>query len=210
MFDLLYALVHRALVRGVAAYRALTAVIAEVVAALPTPEEAAAVPASTGDWVPPLSGVQWTLIDCNNPALAMAQRRLPGCLPRRADLGEELPLPSGSQDLILCVHSLHALPDPPQQLRRFADRLAPGGHLVLVTFDGPETFRAFRARMRRQGTASFGMSVWKWLDVRITGTASYLPDAELCAVLTGCGLQAAAPPRSVFEGTSTLRVLQRS
>jgi len=65
------------------------------------------------------------------PALLAATRRRAGVETVLADLGTELPVESGSADLIWAGGVIHHLPDQQAVLADLADRLAPGGRLAL-------------------------------------------------------------------------------
>lgn len=65
------------------------------------------------------------------PALLAATRRRAGVETVLADLGTELPVESGSADLIWASGVIHHLPDQQAVLADLADRLAPGGRLAL-------------------------------------------------------------------------------
>jgi ubiquinone/menaquinone biosynthesis C-methylase UbiE len=62
-------------------------------------------------------------------------RRLPGVSLRTriGDFRDELP--EGPFDGLLAANSLHFVTDPADVLRRAVDRLAPGGHVVVVEYD---------------------------------------------------------------------------
>jgi SAM-dependent methyltransferase len=171
------------------------------------------VPCSTGEWVRGLDelGQPWTLVDRKQSIALRAARGLTWAVPITADLGNGLPIKNGSQDLLLCVHALYVLRDQAFQLRRFADRLKPGGALVLVTFDRDETVGDFARRVRQgHGVATMlSMLPWKTLDRLWTPTwATYLDGAALDAALSEAGLEITSC-RAVFAGTSTLRVARR-
>ena len=206
----MYARVHSSLVRLVPSYRRLIeAIEATVRREQPAPGPLAAIPCSTGEWVRPLAdlGRPWTLVDVSPASLAWASRGLPGCEGLVVDLAGELPLPPGSQDLVLCVHALHVLPEPARQLERFADLLGPGGVLVLVTFDADETVAGFARRVRRDHGRRVALSMlpWKVLDRLWTGPARYDAATELERALEAAGLEVRVR-LPVFAGTSTLRV----
>lgn len=210
----MYALVHTLLVRLVPAYRRLVRAIEEAVRSVQSvPGALAAVPCSTGEWVRRLAdlGRPWTLLDVSQRAVRRAARGLVRPVPITADLSNGLPIPEGSQDVVLCVHALHVLPRQAFQLRRFADRLKPGGALVLVTFDRDETVGVFAGRVRVDHGLATMLSVlpWKVLDRLWTGQACYPDGGELDAALQTAGLDVVSS-RPVFAGTSTLRVARRA
>lgn len=209
----MYALVHGLLVRATPAYRGLVREIeATVRGEMAGPGAAAAVPCSTGEWLAPIAdlGAPWTLIDVDPGVLGRAARALGSPVRIVADLSLRLPIAPESQDLLLCVHALHVLPDQQAQLARFAVALRRGGVLVLVAFGVDEGVLGFAARVARGsgGWTMLSMLPWKLLDRLWTRRASYASATDIASTLRALGLDVVSC-RPVFAGTSSITVARR-
>ncbi len=77
----------------------------------------------------PLAGAV-TVSDISEPMLA----HVPEGATRLIARAEQLPLESGSFDLVVCVHALHHIDRPVRAIDEMARVLAPGGRLVLQDF----------------------------------------------------------------------------
>lgn len=121
-----------------AAYRAIMAEALRRLPPPPGPVSAIDLGAGDGAFSEPLVDllgprVSLTLLDRSPAMLRAAEVRLgPGCA--RIVVGEmaNLPLPEGSQDIVIAAHLLEHLPDPDGALVRMRGLLKPGGLLILA------------------------------------------------------------------------------
>jgi len=88
----------------------------------------------------------WVLegVDADRRAVEAARRRGLGVHHGRL---EDLPLPAGAYDLVLCIQTIEHVSEPAEVLRAIAERLRPGGRVHLVTDNaGSPDARLFRRR----------------------------------------------------------------
>jgi SAM-dependent methyltransferase len=78
--------------------------------------------------------VQVTATDLNPAMVATGARRVPQARWEPAD-ASDLPFPDGAFDLVVCQFGVMFLPDKPRAYREFARVLAPGGSLLVNTWD---------------------------------------------------------------------------
>jgi SAM-dependent methyltransferase len=83
-------------------------------------------------------GAQVTATDLNPAMVEAGAQRVPQARWQPAD-ASDLPFPDGAFDLVVCQFGVMFLPDKPRAYREFARVLAPGGHVLVNTWDRIET-----------------------------------------------------------------------
>jgi SAM-dependent methyltransferase len=97
-------------------------------------------------------GAQVTATDLNPAMVEAGARRVPHARWQQAD-ASDLPFPDGAFDLVVCQFGVMFLPDRPRAYREFARVLAPGGHVLVNTWDRIETHGFGRAVVEALGQA---------------------------------------------------------
>ncbi len=215
-----YTSIHSRLVATTPAYQDLLATLAATGAELDLPDGTRwAVPCSTGEFVEAMAGVggAWELRDYDETvrkrALAHLQALGMAVHDAHVDFETSEAIGDGEAALILCVHALHIVEAPRQDLvlQQMADGLAPGGAVVLVGFCRQEWLPMTLWRVaRHEGglRAAWELAPWRFADVLAHFAFDFnvrRPPEVLQAALRATGLEV-SEPTSVFKGCSTLLV----
>jgi NAD(P)-dependent dehydrogenase (short-subunit alcohol dehydrogenase family)/SAM-dependent methyltransferase/acyl carrier protein len=118
---------------------------------------------------------------------------------------EQTPAEEGQFDIIIAANVLHATPDLGQTLGHVAQRLAPGGLLLLLEGSGRQ----------RWVDLTFGLTEgwWKFTDIDVRQESPLVDSAQWQALLAAAGFTAvstlpANPPNDLFD-LQTIYVAQR-
>ena len=98
----------------------------------------------TAELVAASPAAQVTATDLNPAMVATGARRVPQARWETAD-ASDLPFPDDAFDLVVCQFGVMFLPERPRAYRGFARVLAPGGHVLLNTWDRIDTHGFGRA-----------------------------------------------------------------
>ncbi len=104
-------------------------------------------------------------IDCSREMLAVARANLeaanlPHCQVRQADI-HNLPVPTGSVDVVTIHHVLHFLDDPAAAVVEAARTLRPGGRLLIVDF-APHQLEFLRTQYAHRRLGFVDEEVIRW------------------------------------------------
>ena len=119
------------------------------------------------------------------PSAVMAERARRLGIEVVTGVGEALPFPEASFDLVLMVTTLCFLDSPPQCLREIRRVLAPGGCLLIGFVDKNSTL-GHRYRMRQSSS-------------RFYGVAEFFTAAEVVALLEQAGFTVAGAKQALLE-----------
>jgi ubiquinone/menaquinone biosynthesis C-methylase UbiE len=135
----------------------------------------------------------------------------------RADLGEGLPLPDASVDVVTCVHALYVMTDPVGLVREAARVLRDDGVLVLVTMQravSPLTYasdlfgRLGLAHGLRVGVKLLGVQFWNLvIDTRAArGSYALMEEQRLRDCLDAAGFRVVSVAPTYTTGASIMAV----
>ena len=98
-------------------------------------------------------------VDISPQSIAYTRRTVPSAELFEGD-GEDIPLPDGAVDVVLCMHCFHHFPNPGRALREMNRITSCGGSVIIVENDHPFIFRLrkyfkFRRRKYDHGDVRF-------------------------------------------------------
>lgn len=147
-----------------------------------------------------LRGAEVVGVDPAVRMIDLATRRAPGCRFVRAQ-GEALPFASASFEAVLTGFALRNFSDVDAVLRECARVLVPGGHLVILEVDVPES------RVLRSGFDVYFRGIVPLLGRMISEGEAYGYLAKSLVYLPGEPQLAAALKRAGFASTEKRRLL---
>jgi 2-polyprenyl-6-hydroxyphenyl methylase/3-demethylubiquinone-9 3-methyltransferase len=152
-------------------------------------------------------GCEVTGVDPSEPSLeaARAHARQAGlAIDYRQGMGEALPLPDGTFDLVCCCDVLEHVDDLPRVIAEIARVLSPGGIFLYDTIN--RTFRSWLVVIKL-------FQEWRWTSFMPPGLHDwrhFVKPGELTALLAGAGLanQGLTGLRPAINPLQTLRLLR--